>query len=139
MAMGFWYRSNMIPIGGLYHTTVSDNPSVSLGYGTWEAFGSGRCLVGVDTEQTEFDTVEETGGSKTSVSTGTVSQPTFTGNAVTAASSAATPDLFTPDVLGTGGAPITTATGTVSQPTYTGSVQSVLQPYITVYIWKRTA
>ena len=138
MAQGNW-STHKLGIGAIFMAVVSTNPSALLGYGTWSAFASGRCLVGVDTGQTEFDTVEETGGSKTSVSTGTVSQPTFTGNAVTAAASAATPDLFTPDVLGTGGAPITTATGTVSQPTFTGSAQSVLQPYITVYMWKRTA
>lgn len=32
-----------------------------------------------------------------------------------------------------------TPQGTVSQPSYTGSAASVVQPYIAVYMWKRTA
>ena len=32
-----------------------------------------------------------------------------------------------------------TPAGTVSTPTFTGSLTSVVQPYITVYMWKRTA
>lgn len=33
--------------------------------GTWQAWGAGRVPVGVDTTDTDFDTAEETGGSKT--------------------------------------------------------------------------
>ena len=32
-----------------------------------------------------------------------------------------------------------TPSGTVSQPTLTGSASSVVQPYVVVYMWKRTA
>jgi hypothetical protein len=32
-----------------------------------------------------------------------------------------------------------TPAGTVSQPTFTGDATSVVQPYIVVYFWKRTA
>ena len=39
------------------------NPGTLFG-GTWVAWGSGRVPVGVDTTQTEFKTVEKTGGSK---------------------------------------------------------------------------
>jgi len=57
----------------------------------------------------------------TTTATGTVSQPTFAGNAVAAASTAATPDLVAADTTAAGVAPVTTATGTVSQPTFTGN------------------
>jgi len=40
------------------------DPSVIFG-GTWEAWGAGRVPVGVDTAQTEFDTVEKIGGENT--------------------------------------------------------------------------
>lgn len=53
------------PIGSIFMTTVSSNPSVQLGVGTWVAWGTGQVPVGVDPSQTEFDTVEKTGGSKT--------------------------------------------------------------------------
>ena len=38
-----------------------------------------------------------------------------------------------------GGVSSYTPAGTVSQPTFTGSASSVVQPYLVVYIWKRTA
>lgn len=52
------------PVGAIYISTSSANPATALGYGTWSAFGTGRVLVGIDTSDPDFDTVEETGGSK---------------------------------------------------------------------------
>ena len=52
------------PIGSLFITTTNTNPGTFIG-GTWEAFGTGRTIVGVDTDQTEFSTVNKTGGEKT--------------------------------------------------------------------------
>lgn len=50
------------PVGSIKMTTSNVNPSTYLG-GTWAAWGSGRVPVGVSTD-TEFDTVEKTGGAK---------------------------------------------------------------------------
>lgn len=44
---------------------VATNPGTLLGVGTWVAFGQGRMLVGLDSGDTDYDTVEETGGAKT--------------------------------------------------------------------------
>lgn len=52
------------PVGSLEINTSGINPSEYLG-GEWESFGSGRTLVGVDSSDSDFDTVEETGGEKT--------------------------------------------------------------------------
>ena len=52
------------PVGTIKMTTVNTNPGTYLP-GTWVAWGSGRVPVGVDTSQTEFNTVEKTGGEKT--------------------------------------------------------------------------
>ena len=52
------------PIGSLEFNVSGINPSVYLGFGTWELWGAGRVPVGVDTTQDEFNTVEKTGGSK---------------------------------------------------------------------------
>lgn len=50
-------------IGDLFLTTNAANPSSFLG-GTWELFGPGRCLVCVDSLDDDFKTVKKTGGSK---------------------------------------------------------------------------
>ena len=57
------YRA--FPVGSIFATINPSNPSVQLGYGTWTAFAAGRVLVGVNPSDSDFDTVEETGGSKT--------------------------------------------------------------------------
>lgn len=54
------------PVGSIFMSaTLSTAADVgnALG-GTWVAWGAGRVPVGVDTSQTEFDAVEETGGEK---------------------------------------------------------------------------
>lgn len=48
-------------VGDLFLTTIATNPSSYLG-GKWELFGPGRCLVCVDTSQTEFNSVKKIGG-----------------------------------------------------------------------------
>lgn len=54
------------PVGSVYiNANVSTNPATLLGFGTWTAWGVGKAIVGIDAGQTEFDTAEETGGSKT--------------------------------------------------------------------------
>jgi len=55
----------LFPIGSIYTAVVPTNPATLLGFGTWTAFGAGRVLVGIDPSQSEFDTVEKTGGAKT--------------------------------------------------------------------------
>ena len=60
----------MYPIGSIYISTTLSTPTQvgsAIG-GTWESYGKGQTLVGVDTSQTEFNTVSKTGGAK-SVST----------------------------------------------------------------------
>lgn len=52
------------PIGTIYETTSTVHPNISLG-GTWELYGSGRVTVCYDSSQTEFATIEQTGGEKT--------------------------------------------------------------------------
>lgn len=49
------------PINSIFITTNSANPGTYLG-GTWEAFGTGRTLIAVDESNTNFSTVEKTGG-----------------------------------------------------------------------------
>jgi hypothetical protein len=59
------YFPRAFPVGSVFIAVVSTDPATLLGYGTWSAFGAGRVLVGLDGADTDFDTVEETGGAKT--------------------------------------------------------------------------
>jgi hypothetical protein len=157
----------LYPVGSIYvNATSSTNPATLLGFGTWTAFGAGRVMVGFDSTDALFDSAEETGGSKDAV---VVSHThTFSGTTNTTgdhkhiqaysahASSAGRygkendtgisimDDAFAggDDVSG----PYTSTTGnhshTVSGTTAsTGSsgTNANLQPYITVYMWKRTS
>jgi hypothetical protein len=144
------------PVGSIYiNATNATNPSSLLGFGTWVAFGAGRVPVGFDASDTLFNAAEETGGSKDAV---VVSHThTFTGTTNTTGAhqhelktsgsvnvNINDNESFTGD---TGTLRGTTATAgnhshTVSGTTDSSGVSGTnanLQPYITVYMWKRTA
>lgn len=52
------------PVGAIMPSTVNVNPGTYLTGTTWELFGAGKTLVGVDTSDDDFNTVEKTGGQK---------------------------------------------------------------------------
>lgn len=141
------------PVGRIYISTSNTNPGTIFG-GTWEAFGTGRTLVGVDTGQTAFNTVEKTGGSlmvthnhgNGASANGTLeaaigstnSNPIYLG--FKSANyfgdlGAATYSLHYSGVHRDGDFNhFTQVWGNTADTAVT-----VLQPYITVYMWKRTA
>ncbi len=51
------------PVGSIYISYSATNPQTLFG-GTWETFGKGQTLVGIDTSSTEFKTLGQTGGAK---------------------------------------------------------------------------
>ena len=53
----------LYPVGTIFTSTSSTNPASTFGFGTWVAFGAGRVLVGQNTSNPAFNTLEETGGS----------------------------------------------------------------------------
>lgn len=125
------------PIGSLFETTVSTNPGTLYG-GTWAAWGGGRTPVGVNTADTSFNTVEKTGGEKAHVLTEAEVAPHrhkqinyWSGNA--GSNIVVTQGLETSDPRQYGGYDVFTdnAGG--------GQAHNNLPPYITCYIWKRTA
>ncbi|MDB4401166.1 hypothetical protein N9Z85_06585 [Akkermansiaceae bacterium] len=139
------------PVGSIYmNATVATNPATLLGFGTWVAFGAGKVPVGLNAGDADFDTVEETGGTKdaivpththTASSTSTDAGHTHTyvrSNTTTIASGNALPlnYLYTTGTTNTGYANITTNT-TVDNAGESATGKN-LQPYIVVYMWKRT-
>lgn len=150
------------PVGSVFISVVSTNPATLLGFGTWSAFAAGRVLVGIDAGQTEFDTVEETGGAKTHTLTESeMPSHTHVQDAHTHIQNAHThsisggsgddtsapftgPDASTSTATAFGGGIGSTtavnqnATAT-NQNTGGGQAHNNLQPYIVVYMWKRTA
>ena len=148
------FLDTIYPVGSVYiNATVATNPGTLLGFGTWIAFGAGRVPVGIDSSDTDFDTAEETGGAKThplteaelaqhhhlAVVDGTVAETgdVTNSNAISenATQSGSTFQSYrlrpaTSDTFGT--------VGKTSQ-VGSGTAHNNLQPYIVVYMWKRTA
>lgn len=137
------------PVGSVFISVVSTNPGTLLGFGTWAAFAAGRVLVGVDAGQVEFDTVEKTGGSKThTLTVQEMPSHTHVQDAHThTLPVGATDDTSAPfDRADAGtnanGANASTASGSttaVNQSTGGGAAHNNLQPYLAVFMWKRTA
>lgn len=128
------------PVGSIYMSVNNVSPQTFIG-GTWVSWGAGKVPVGVNASETEFATVEKTGGAKTV--TLTIDQipshhhgmagyyPVSSGNTgvgPTGLSGASGTGLWyqtkkdTPEFKTQGG----------------GKSHTNLQPYITCYMWKRT-
>ena len=125
--------------------------------GTWVRFGAGRTLVGYDSTQTEFNTIEGQGGTKTHTHHygirlgGYYSATTFEGNTGVGGLNYSDATNYTLSLSGNKG----TVSNTVINNAAAGSTKtagvarydlegnasytSTLQPYITVYMYKRTA
>ena len=141
----------LYPVGSIYtNAAVSTNPATLLGFGTWTAFGAGRVLVGVDSGDAAFDTLGETGGSKDSVvvshshtATSSVSDP---GHNHTVGIQTKTLDQNAGSASLAGAGSTTTSSSntgisvsTSISTTGSSGTNANLQPYITVYMWRRTA
>jgi hypothetical protein len=126
--------ANIYPVGSIYmNASDSTNPATLLGFGTWVAFGAGRVPVGIDSTQTEFDTAEETGGAKTH--TLTISEmPSHNHNQP----AGILPPPNANDLDITGGNARTLGDNVSTDNTGGGNAHNNLQPYIVVYMWKRT-
>jgi hypothetical protein len=148
-------KSALYPVGSIYtNSSDSTNPATLLGFGTWTAFGAGRVMVGLKSDNSLFDTAEETGGSADAIVVthdhgGSVGSTTISGSFPTSANTSSFyGGVFTrgTQYSGNGGEPQTNSQVDMSAP-HTHSITSAgssgtnanYQPYITVYMWKRTA
>jgi hypothetical protein len=127
--------SAIYPVGSIYMSaTMNSAAQVEAAFGgTWEAWGAGRVPVGVDASQSEFDTVEETGGEKTHLLT-VDEMPSHRHRLAADVALIQTGGNFNYDGSYTrsSGKPYTDYTGG-------GQAHNNLQPYITCYMYKRTA
>ena len=124
---GYLPAANLLaafPVGSIYINVTGTNPGTFLG-GTWVAFGSGKVLVGLDSEDEAFDTAEKPGGEKTHILT-TDEMPAHTHTQGFASGNG---------YAYTGGAG---GVGAITGSTGNGVAHNNLQPYIVVYFWKRT-
>jgi len=130
---GYIPANNIFPIGSIYINVTGTNPGTFLG-GTWVAFGAGKCLVGLDSGDTDFDTAEETGGAKAVTLT---------------AAQSGLPSHNHELKTGSGEGGAYPGQGVISYPesrytentggTNASEAHSNVQPYIVVYFFKRTA
>lgn len=125
---------NFYPVGSIYLSTSNVNPSTFMG-GTWERFANGRTLVGVNESESEFNTGSKTGGAKTHTLTEQEMPRHSHGQHVTAndGGTALRRDYSSDGRGGIYAQGVHTMTAGGSQ------AHNNLQPYITVYIWRRIA
>ena len=139
------------PVGSIYmNATVATNPATLLGFGTWVAFGAGKVPIGLDAGDADFDTIGETGGTKDAII------PTHNHTAVTTSTDAGHQhgnlryqrleggtggNSFWVGVINSNtnvGYALITSDTTVANAGESATGKN-LQPYVVVYMWKRTA
>ena len=131
-------KKALYPIGSLYFNATSGaNPSTLLGFGTWERIAQGKTLIGVDTGDTDFNAAEKTGGSKTHTLTVQELAPHAHAQVITDGAGGGINGRA--DYVKDGNGLNAYPQGANTDSTGGGQAFSIMQPYITVYIWKRTA
>lgn len=140
------------PVGSIYISTSSENPKNIYG-GTWEEYGKGRTLVGVDSSDSDFSTVEKLGGEKSH--TLTIDEMPSHNHVERmfldqSGYSSVKPAGYAYYIYSTQSSNVITWTNTklsnvnywkigVTEDKGGSQAHNNLQPYITTYMWKRTA
>lgn len=128
------------PVGSIYMSATLSTPAqvaAALG-GTWVAWGSGRVPIGVNTSDTDFNTVEKTGGSKTNTHNH-YTESSYDGNVLFVG------QMLTPRtrIVSYRRAQFNPAgaadVGPMREDSTYDEAISIVQPYITCYMYKRTA
>ena len=141
----------LYPVGSIYtNASVSTNPATLLGFGTWTAFGAGRVMVGFNASNALFDTAEETGGSADAITVSHTHTATSTdsghtheqdgniGGAFLYAAGGGNPGVGTPSQTNVNVSTSTANITTTIASAGSSGTNANYQPYITVYMWKRT-
>lgn len=129
---------DMYPVGSIYMSVNSTNPETLFG-GTWERFAKGRVLVGVDEGDVDFEEVNKTGGFKTN----THNHPTnfsYDGSGFFAMATNDNHDTAIEESVDRGYfAPTNSEVGRTRRDSTWNTEINIMQPYITCYMWCRTA
>ena len=135
------------PVGGVYISIASTDPSSIWAGTTWERFAKGRTLVGLDSGDSNFDTIGQTGGEKTHTLTtneipahghGMAHTHSYTGPN-TASWKTGTNGTAHKWCTSTGSKTSGGASKTTTDNAGSGAAHNNLQPYIVVYMWKRVS
>lgn len=142
------------PVGSIYMSVSSTNPKDLFG-GTWVSWGTGRVPIGVNTSDGDFSTVEKTGGNKGHRHEFRIGMHWWYGTACGEGAFNTTGAYRFSDGEYDGWAREATAMDVTVNSNATNSTKtqsangkwskgdtseiSTLQPYITCYMWKRTA
>lgn len=142
------YLIDSYPIGSIYESTVSTNPALLFG-GTWERFGNGQVTVGLAEGDADFGTVLKTGGAKSYILKALIGA--VDGRVARVGYVPSTPirTSYSTGMWSEGGSSYTGGIGTVnhnvevrtwnSDSSKNDKEPQALQPYITVYRWRRIA
>ena len=119
------------PVGSIYmNANVSTNPATLLGFGTWAIYAAGKVMIGLDSGDTDFNALTDTGGSKTH----TLSTAEMPAHTHTYGRSTTSEAMSIHDISGLRG-----AADTQTASTGGGGAHNNLQPYVVIHMWKRTA
>ena len=139
------------PVGSIYMNINATDPNTLLGFGTWARFGEGKMLVSQNASDSDFDTSEETGGAKThTLSESNLAEHShFTLNSGNGfPNQVSSNGALTKTTNSNGGAGnndyvsfgvSAQANQSPSSNTGSGTAVNHMNPYIVVYMWKRTA
>lgn len=151
-------------VGSYYFSDSSQSPSARFGFGTWERV-KGKFIVGLDEDDTNFNSAGKVGGSKTHTHTNNITinsagnhthevaedgwgsvqsggglpEPSYNGTLVTGAGKTEISELL--ESLGHAtGSNTTTSSGGHTHTTSGGiNAASSLPPFRSAYVWVRTA
>lgn len=118
------------PVGAIYLSTSSANPSILFG-GTWEAWGGGRVPVGVDTSNLKYLLSNMQGGEETH--TLTVDEMPAHTHWIAQHDNSGSTMAWTPEVQSS-----FYAYGSETTSRGGSQAHNNMPPYITCYMWRRT-
>ena len=151
-------KSALYPVGYILTTVTdyADSAAVVAAFGgtTWVRFGAGQVMVGYDSTDTDFDTVEDTGGDKIKSKTIALNELPNHKHAVPNSDCRdySAGEGYSSDTINRNSWCDTNGFGLANAPLTGNGVYAddgtrqtqqamsldVVQPYITVYMWKRT-